>query len=262
MINYVRLKRLEVFLPGASYLFRVYGRVRGNPEYRIAAHLSLPTMISIDAGAYTGGFASVLADASLRCEAFEANPDNWPILEESLSGKNVRVHRCALSDVDGQVTLRIPLIDGTQVAPLSTVAPQNTLGGARVRTVTVPSCRLDGLDLPPVGFMKIDVEGHELAVLRGARTLLERDMPNLLVEAEDRHRPRAVTDLVAELTDLGYIAYFLLGRQLKPIADFRPEIHQNPENITTRVLPGRVYANNFVFVTRPSAVEGLLGRML
>jgi FkbM family methyltransferase len=263
MMDY-RLRRLEAFLPEASrtLLRRAWG-LDGNPEYRIAGHLCDPTMIAIDAGAATGGFAAVLAGTSRYCEAFEANPDNWPLLEENLSGKNVRIHRCALSDIDGQVALRIPLLQGIDVPPLSTVAPENALGGSDVRTVTVPSRRLDDLDLPPVGFMKIDVEGHELAVLHGGRVLLDRDRPNLMVEAEDRHRPRAITDLVAELSNLGYVAYFLLGRRLKPIAEFRPSIHQSSDSVSlTEILPGRVYVNNFVFVTRPQAVEALLGRRL
>ena len=47
--------------------------------------------------------------------------------------------------------------------------------------------RLDDLALGDVGFVKIDVEGHELAVLRGAAETLQRNRPPLLVEAEERH---------------------------------------------------------------------------
>jgi FkbM family methyltransferase len=264
-MRYERLKRLEVALPSPirEPLRRAWRNMRGNPEERICAHLCDPGLVSVDAGAAAGGFARVLAQHSTRCEAFEANPNNWPALKAALDGLPARVHECALSDQDGEVTLRVPVVDGRDDPPLATIESHNALGGAEVRTVTVPCHRLDTLDLSPVGFMKIDVEGHELAVLRGAEGLLTRDRPNLLVEAEDRHRPGAVSDVAKYLSELGYLAYFLLGRRLKPIDEFDLAVHQNPASIEfSRVLAGRVYANNFVFVTDRAALTGLLNRSL
>ena len=105
---------------------------------------------------------------------------------------NVVVHEAAVSDEDGTADLRIPYHDAVQNARTSTIARDNTLDGA-TRTEIVPcACvRLDSVITEPVGLIKIDVEGHEIAVLRGAETLIRRDRPVLIVESEKRHAPEA-----------------------------------------------------------------------
>jgi FkbM family methyltransferase len=57
---------------------------------------------------------------------------------------------------------------------------------------------IDCLDLPRVGLIKIDAEGHDLAVLRGARALISRDHPAIIIEAD---LDSAVADW---LRDAGY----------------------------------------------------------
>ncbi|WP_246642623.1 FkbM family methyltransferase [Rhizobium croatiense] len=69
-----------------------------------------------------------------------------------------------------------------------------------------------------VGFIKIDVEGHELKVLKGAEAILSRDHPNLLIEAEDRHRPNAVASVIDYLTPFGYSVYCLKDRRLRSLS--------------------------------------------
>ena len=58
--------------------------------------------------------------------------------------------------------------------------------GGVVETVKVPMRTLDSYQLSNVGFIKIDVEGHEEAVLHGSSETLRREMPNLMIEIEDR----------------------------------------------------------------------------
>ena len=68
------------------------------------------------------------------------------------------------------------------------------LNGRAVQSIDVPVKRLDDLHLDQVGLIKIDVEGHELAVLRGAADTLTRNRPAVLAEAEERHHPHAPLD--------------------------------------------------------------------
>jgi hypothetical protein len=85
--------------------------------------------------------------------------------------------------------------------------------------------RLD--DFPPfdIGFMKIDVEGHELAVLQGAETQLRRSKPNLLVEASNEHRPDAVASVRGFLEPLGYAGSFLNDGDWVDVRSFDPVTH-------------------------------------
>lgn len=64
--------------------------------------------------------------------------------------------------------------------------------------------RLDDYDaMEPIGCIKIDVEGHEDAVLRGGRRLLFRDHPSLIVEIEERHKRHSVSSAADARTALG-----------------------------------------------------------
>jgi hypothetical protein len=50
--------------------------------------------------------------------------------------------------------------------------------------------RLDDFHPDDIGLVNIDVEGHELAVLRGAADTFARNRPTVLVEAEEHHHPK------------------------------------------------------------------------
>ena len=70
-----------------------------------------------------------------------------------------------------------------------------------------------------VGLIKVDVEGHELEVLRGALSTIEKDRPSILVEAEDRHRPNAFASVCELLAPFGYTAWYLREGRLRRADD-------------------------------------------
>jgi hypothetical protein len=92
--------------------------------------------------------------------------------------------------------------------------------------------------------IKIDVEGHQLAVLRGGVRTIVRDHPVLCIEIEQRHSTTPIQEQFAVLCGLGYVGFFLRESRLCPIREFSYEIHQAP------YLPmaGPGYVNNFLFV--------------
>lgn len=93
----------------------------------------------------------------------------------------VRVETVAPSAVPGEAKLRILGSDTGR----STIEHDNTLedsdGSARFE-IAVPARRLDDYEMDAVGFIKIDVEGHELAVLRGGSETIRRCLPSMLIE--------------------------------------------------------------------------------
>jgi len=127
----------------------------------------------------------------------------------------------------------------------ATIAESNASiaeSGRVIKSVVVPMKTLDSFDLTNVGFIKIDVEGHEEAVLHGGLKTLGREMPNLMIEIEERHAPGSLSRVSALLGDIGYLGYYLKGKQLISIAQFDRHRDQVAEESKT----GN-YINNFLF---------------
>ncbi len=228
------------------------GLGQSRPDIRLAASLCDPHRISLDIGADVGEFTIAMLASSRSVIAFEPRPAQARELASMFGavGAAVRVEAVALSDKPGTVTMRVVESEPGR----STIDTDNTLSdvnGGSVQSVDVPVKRLDDLHLDQVGLIKIDVEGHELAVLRGAVDTLTRNRPAVLAEAEERHHPNAVAAITELFAGLGYTGYFDLAGDRLPIAEFDPAVHQDPANAGRPEddwIPRGVYVNNFVFL--------------
>jgi FkbM family methyltransferase len=146
----------------------------------IRRHLR-PGMTFIDVGANKGDFtllAARLAGNSGTVISIEPAPENHSVLQRSIELNdytNIRVLQVALSDRDGTANLQIGSTSGSH-----TLSPE--FNG--LRTVAVPTRTLDGVvaeqQLGSVDMIKIDVQGLELAVLRGAAQTL-RANPGIIL---------------------------------------------------------------------------------
>ncbi len=196
-------------------------RVRGNDNYEehmeLLPGLCQPDKLSLDVGAKTGMYTRRVIEHSGDTIAFEPIPVLAHLLR-SVFRYVAHVERVALSDRAGFAVLRTPFNRrGKPRYGLSTIEVGNELSNrdvSRVREVTVQTKRLDDYAFSGVGFIKIDVEGHEMSVLRGARETLMRERPNLLVEASEEHRPWAVEEVREWLGELGYHGFFLRSHEL------------------------------------------------
>lgn len=227
-----------------------------SPEVQLVRSLCDPDRISLDIGAAAGEFTIAMLAASRSVVAFEPQPTQARALAAMFdaAGSRVRVEAVALSDTPGVTKMRVLESDPGR----STIDSHNALtdeDGSRVATIDVQVRRLDDLQLDDVGFIKIDVEGHELAVLRGAADTLQRNRPTLFIEAEERHHPHAVAATAEFLAGLGYTGYFEVDGIRRPIDEFDPATHQNPANIggwkDGWAIRG-IYVNNFVFLPAPA----------
>jgi len=221
-------------------------------DVRLAASLCDPNRVSLDIGADVGEFTVAMLASSPSVIAFEPRPAQARELASMFRaiGAAVRVEAVALSDKPGTATMRIVESEPGR----STIDTDNVLrdvSGSRVRSIDVPVKCLDEFRFDDVGLIKIDVEGHELAVLRGAADTLTRNRPKILVEAEERHHPNAVAEITEFFTALDYRGYFEIGGTRLPVENFDPAQHQNPSNVGGREngwTARGVYVNNFVFV--------------
>jgi FkbM family methyltransferase len=235
---------------------RKYGILRRLGESRadivLVRSLCDPNRVSVDIGADVGEFSIAMLDASKSVIAFEPRPAQAHELTAMFDavGAPVRVEAVALSDEPGVTTMRV-VASAPGRSTIDASNPLSDADGDAVQAIDVQVRRLDDFGLDDVGLVKIDVEGHELAVLRGAADTLRRNRPAIVVEAEERHHPRAVAAITEFLTQLGYAGYFDIGDGRRPVEEFDAAEHQNPANIggpeDDWAVYG-VYVNNFVFL--------------
>ena len=227
-------------------------------EYYMLDRLVDRRRTAVDVGGNIGVFSGRLAQLCPRVLCFEPIPWFAAALRAKLSAR-VIVNEIALSDHEGWAELRIPYAGDVENHGNSTMEAANTLHEAtRVKRVGCAVNLLDNVVDEPVGFIKIDVEGHELAVLRGATRTLTRYQPTLLIESEKRHNSAAPEAIFRFMAELGFSGEFLDEGTLKPVAAFRPDVHQQEDALRTRMREGPLstcrYVNNFIF--RPTSKAG------
>lgn len=210
-----------------------------------------PGETAVDAGANKGAYLFWLAKAvgpGGRVVAFEPQPALAEYLREvarRLRWRHVEVRQAGLSDRSGKADLFVP--EG-ETSPGASFEPR---AGAPPGSGRKVECPVETLDHnlaggPRVGAMKIDVEGHELAVLRGAEAVLARDHPTLLVECEARHlSTHTVREVLDHLLARGYRGRFFHPEGLKDLDQFDVAKHQKRDGDRFWDAPG--YCNNFLF---------------
>ena len=164
----------------------------------MAAHLAQNDLV-LDVGANIGNHTFYLASVcGCRIKAFEPNPDLCKPFRQTI----------ALNSLEPQVELyEVGVGEASGHAHFAVHTPEN-LGGQSLKVEeteasSIQVITLDSLNLQDrVRAIKVDVEGMELAVLEGARTLIARDMPYLFVEAQTEVDFEA---LQAVVVDLGYV---------------------------------------------------------
>ena len=181
---------------------RFYGRY-GEVELHLVEFLCPRDKDAIDVGANDGSYVHYLRRHARKVIAFEPMPS----LADALRAKfrhDVEIRSIALSDRAGTVELHMPVVDGVTVTGCSTVSPTASATYPDHRAIEVPMATLDSSYEGDVGFIKIDVEGHEQAVLDGARQTVRRCRPRMLVEIDERLSPGGVARAKAYFKDLDY----------------------------------------------------------
>ena len=178
-----------------------------------------PDTLVLDIGAALGLWTVPLATfaRSVNSEvwAFEPHPANLRWLELSVERNactNVSICPVALGDSDGVV--RMDAGEGLDGGNVAVVLDRDAPG------IEVDSRRLDDVPRPKrVSFIKIDVEGFELAVLRGASALIAADRPTILGEFEPHWleaRNEALNPWLEKMRDLGYTVQHVEHRRARP----------------------------------------------
>lgn len=175
----VRIEGVTLYVPLALALAFVDRRFDPLTIARVRQLLE-PGMVAVDVGAHVGFYTLLLAGCvgcSGRVVALEPAPDNAALLThntEQLGAGQIEVMRVAAGESEGERELCLTASSDTHSFyrhPLAT--PEGAM--------RVPVRRLDRLLCAPPDFVKVDVEGAELEVLRGMEGLLDGVRPRTLV---------------------------------------------------------------------------------
>ncbi|BDG71463.1 hypothetical protein Rmf_13920 [Roseomonas fluvialis] len=178
----------------------------------------------VDVGAHDGLITVPLARLpGSRVLAFEPLPPAMARLRAALGDAhpNVECIAAALGDQAGEITLAMPVLDGVaQEQWASTAKDYAAHLSARVdvQRFAVPVQRLDDHTIADLTGLKVDAEGAEYEILRGARATLLRCRPVITLEVEERHREGSTWSVPAYLDALGYDVLFELGGAWHPMS--------------------------------------------
>ncbi|MHA7648541.1 FkbM family methyltransferase [Mycobacterium sp. ML4] len=245
-------------------------RLKQDLAMAVADHFVTNGATVVDIGASWGLFTYHLArrvGKSGQVFSFEPHPDNAPMLRKlERAQPNVHFGQVAVSDEPGTAQLLVPEHHRRQVTAQGSLAHGFDGQGVDVQQIEVPLVRLDDVLGPgvDVDFVKIDVEGHEMSVLRGGADMLRRCRPAILIEIEQRHLSVPISDVFRQLQDLGYHLFYVTESALRPIAGFDVRRDQlaflsgaDSREFHPFAMP-QGYVHDFCAVRSPELVAGFL----
>jgi len=159
--------------------------------------------------------------------AYEPHPELADRLARLLPDVTVRC--AAVSDSTGTLTLRVPIWDGRSTHELGSVVIDYRRW-TKVHEYNVPAIRVDDEDMNDIGFIKIDVEQHEVSVLQGAMGKIRGCRPSILSEANALIYPKELPDMFDFVTKESYKGFFKFHNNYLPFAQFCAATHANREN--------------------------------
>lgn len=155
----------------------------------------------------------------------------------------------ALSDKKGEFQFKIPLINGVLDNCLSSLEVNRKEDNET--EAIIYKVKTDSLDnfvtqqvLNP-DLIKIDVEGHELSVLKGAANYIAQHHPTLIIEIEQRHHQNMDIELVfTDFKQQGYQCYYFSKKAMQLLS------YEDKTHLTNHISYfGSInYINNYIFI--------------
>ena len=211
------------------------------PELKLIKEFIINGTDGLDIGVYKGVYSYEISKYAKTVHAFEFNPIIFPFLNRNLYKiiNNIKLYNFGLSNQNNKTTLRIPIRN--KLAKEENYEEFFEMGRATIhannefnefRTFNVNVKKLDDMQFEnSISFIKIDAEGHEIEVIKGAIKTINKNKPILLVEIEKRHSKKKVIDSINFINSLGYKSYYFNEKEL----------------INTAILTNFDTYNNYIF---------------
>jgi FkbM family methyltransferase len=184
-----------------------------------------PEWVFLDIGANFGFFSMLVSDVThgaAEVHAFEPLASMAELLEEHrrMNGfENIHIHRTAISDSEGEITLVYPSEENTILGRM--LAEGENAEGKFEKAQTI---RLDTFvrdhNINRVDFIKMDVEGAEPFVLEGGAETIQRFRPMMMIEVNPETLEllgSSAAELFEKIYALGYDTYRIGWTGMHPL---------------------------------------------
>ncbi|MGY8813158.1 MAG: FkbM family methyltransferase [Gammaproteobacteria bacterium] len=208
-------------LPKKHYLrYSAKNKLRRVKKKKETELLLLPYLIdknkdAVDAGANTGLYTYFLSHLVKNVYAFEPHTNLASFLDKATNNK-VTVINKALSNTQSLLPFYIP-VTGTRKHLNIASLDKKIKNNYQCLTENIQTITLDELGYNNIGFIKIDVEGHELCVLEGAVNTIKDQKPTILIEILDIKDNPGSHQTIKFLNSLGYEIFVMQNEQLQHI---------------------------------------------
>lgn len=246
---YPSIIKKRVFAHYKTLTWKSLSEVEFDAELLLLEFLLKKDSVFFDIGANKGEYA-YYAEKLIKPKniyLFEPEKKLNKLLNAIFKGCNI--FDVALSDSAGTHQFKIPIINGVADNCLSSLEVNNKEDDETEAIVyEVKTNTLDNFtkekNVPP-DLIKIDVEGHELSVLKGAEHYISTHHPTLIIEIEQRHHNNINIDSVFnDFKQKGYNAYYYSKKQSQLFS------YENKAHLTnSKDYFGKIdYINNYIFI--------------
>jgi FkbM family methyltransferase len=176
---------------------------RGDPELLHLDKICGSVGTAVDVGANWGSYTYPLSKRFRRVYAFEINDEVTGWIKQYNSG-NIELVHCGLSSTAGTARFYVPMLRGVSLTAMGSLDRDNAPEADKYLEKEVRLAPLDDFGITGVGFLKIDVEGHEVEVLKGANATIRQSRPVVLIEVRDMNTDRNLHVVDSWFLELGY----------------------------------------------------------
>ena len=218
---------------------------RLEPEVPYLQYVLRPGDNCLHIGASDGRHSYVMSDLVKPGQIYALEPSaySFAILRRAIAFhglSNVHPFHAAVSDEDGFITLTAPIKANKHVGRAFAVIAETASGSGALRsdvrgsgtfTERVESVAIDHFcprhGIKKVDFIRCDVEGAEMKVLKGAQNTIDRDLPSFLIEihpvALSQHFNSSAEAVRDEFLRRGYRMFGIEDGEMRETTTLRPE---------------------------------------
>lgn len=196
----------------------------------------LKNKYAVDIGSNYGIYSFLFSIFFKKVESFE--PIQKHFIETHKLFSNVTVHNYALGNKESSEVINVPIIDNKLIYGYSSIHTKFK------NSISENICvnKFDKVfQHKSLAFMKVDVEGYEIQVIKGAFNFIKKFRPIIMIEIEDRHNKKSFDFIYNQLKNINYSCYYLNKFKLKEITSSSVSLDQ---------LSNMRYINNFFFIIK------------